>query len=104
MQRREKVEESKKKAMIYARELPIYPPDETLGVYYEEKWENFDAFLERGKGDADLLLVACPEILGDDYLELLVNLSKVAKAGLKLMIAKPSHTIKIQSIVEVDPQ
>ncbi|KKL15666.1 hypothetical protein LCGC14_2503290 [marine sediment metagenome] len=97
------MEESKKKALIYARELPIYPPEETLGLYYEEKWENFDQLLARGTSDDDMLLVTCPEILGDDYLELLVNLSKVAKAGLKLVIANPSHTIKIQSILEMDP-
>ena len=91
---------SKKKALIYARELPIYPPDETLGIYYEEKWAHFDELLARSTSDANLLLVTRPEILGDDYLELLVNLSKVAKAGLKLIIAEPSHTIKIQSIIK----
>lgn len=84
----------RKKAAIYARELPIYPGDEVLGIYSETKWANFISLLSKCKDDADLLLVACPEILGDDYLELVVNLSKIAEAGLALHIAAPSHTIK----------
>ena len=93
--------EKKKKAAIYARELPIYPGDEVLGAYYEEKWRNFDELLNRCKGDADMLFVACPEVLGDDYLELLVNLSKIAKAGLGLAIANPAKTIKVKEILDL---
>jgi len=91
----------KKKAAIYVRELPIYPPDEILGIYYEEKWAGLDELLERCKGDAELLAVPCPEILGDDYMEVLVNLSKIAKAGLHLAIVKPSHTIKIRDVLHL---
>lgn len=92
----------KKKAAIYARELPIYPGDEVLGVYYEEKWQNFDELLNQCKGHASMLIVACPEILGDDYLELLVNLSKIAKAGLGLGVAGPAKTIKVQEVLDLD--
>ena len=93
-------EEKRKKAAIYARELPIYPGEEILGIYYEEKWANFDALLNRCQGDAEILCVACPEILGDDYLELLVNLSKIAKAGLALRVAEPAGTIKVKEILD----
>lgn len=85
----------KKKAAIYARDLPIYPGNEVLGIYYKDKWQNFDELLKRCQVDTDMILVACPEILGDDYLELLVNLSKIAAAGLKIVIAKPSPSIKV---------
>ena len=93
--------EKNKKGAIYARELPIYPGDEMLGIYYEEKWQNFDELLNRCKGDANTLIVACPEILGDDYLELLVNLSKIAEAGLALMITGRARTIKVQAILDL---
>jgi len=93
--------EKKKKALIYARELPIYPGDEVLGVYYEEKWHSFDELLNRSEGDAETIYVMCPEVLGDDYLELLVNLSKIAKAGLALMIADPAKTIKVKEILDL---
>mgnify|MGYP001579650499 CR=1 FL=1 len=89
----------KKKAAIYARDLPIYSGDEVLGVYYEEKWRNFDDLLNRG--DLDALYVTCPETLGDDYLELLVNLSKLAKAGVALRIGGPAKTIKTKEILDL---
>lgn len=94
-------QEERKKAAIYARELPIYPGDETLGLYYEEKWANFDLLLNGCQRDVSTLLVACPEILGDDYLELLVNLSKIAKAGLALRIVEPARTIKVKEILDI---
>jgi hypothetical protein len=93
--------DERKKAAIFIRELPIYPPDEILGIYYEEKWCNFTDLLNRCKGDADTLYVPCPETLGDDYLELLVNLSKVAEAGLKLLIAGPAKSIKVRSCLDL---
>jgi len=82
----------KKKAAIYARDLPIYPENEVLGIYYEEKWHGLIDLLSRG--DVETLYVACPEVLGDNYLELLVNLSKIAEAGVKLRVGKPAKTIR----------
>jgi hypothetical protein len=82
----------REKAAIYARDLPIYPENEVLGVYYEDKWSRLIGLLDRG--DVDTLYVGCPEVLGDDYLELLVNLSKIAAAGVKLRIGRPSRTIR----------
>lgn len=89
----------KKRAALYARELPLYKPDEVLGIYYEEKWRNFTDLINRCKGDTDVLMVTCPEILGDDYLELIVNLSKIAEAGMKVWIGFPSKTIKAISSI-----
>jgi len=92
----------KKKGAVYIRSLPIYPGEEVLGVYYEEKWEEFDELLAKCKGDVEVLLVPCPEMLGDDYLELLVNLSKIASAGLSVMIADPAKTIKVKEILNLE--
>lgn len=92
--------EKEKKAAIYARELPVYPGDEVLGIYYEEKFHSFDELLGRCKDDTDMICVASPEVLGDDYLELLVNLSKIAKAGLALKVALPSKTVKVKEILD----
>lgn len=89
----------KNKAAIYGRDLPIYPGNEVLGVYHEAKWRNFDDLLNRG--DLDIIYVTCPETLGDDYLELLVNLSKLAKAGVALKIGGPAKTIKTTGILNV---
>ena len=89
----------KKEAAIYGRDLPLYPGDEVLGVYHEEKWRNLDELLNRG--DLDALYVTCPETLGDDYLELLVNLSKIARAGLALRIGGPAKTIKTKEILNL---
>ncbi len=91
------------KVVNYARELPIYPGDEVLGIYYEEKWASFDNLLEQSKGDVDvdMIIVASPEVLGDDYLELLVNLSKLAKADLGLIIAGNARTIKVKDILDL---
>lgn len=91
----------KPKAAVFVREVPLYPPEEVLGLYYCEKWAKFDELLERCKGEVDILIVAFPEVLGDDYLELLVNLSKVAKAGLRLSIAKPARSIQVKEIMHL---
>jgi len=95
-------EGGQKKAAIYIRELPPYPGDEVLGIYYEEKWAGFDDLLKCCQGDADTLVVASPEILGDDYLELLVNLSKIAEAGLTLTVTGRAKTIEVKAILDVD--
>ena len=83
-----------KRAAIYARELPLYPPGEKF-LYSEEKWHNLDILLTTLKKDEiTTIFVPFPETLGDSYAELLVNLSKVAQAGLYLHIAEPAPTIK----------
>ena len=83
-----------RKAAIYVREVPLYPEYEVLGTYDEEKWGGFDELLRKSSGDVDFLIVAKPEVLGDTYVELLVNLSKIAKAGLRLAIAEPAYSIR----------
>ena len=72
-----------------------------LGIYCADKWASFDKFLEQCKSDVNMIVVAFPEVLGDDYLELLVNLSKLAKAGLGLMIAAPAKTIRVSDILDI---
>lgn len=83
-----------KRGAIYVRELPLYPPGEKF-LYSEEKWHTLDTLLTAVKKDeVTTIFVPFPETLGDTYAELLVNLSKVAQAGLYLRIAEPAHTIK----------
>lgn len=88
-------DEEKRKGAIFARELPSYTPEEVLGLYYYDKWESFDQFLTKCKKEnVEALSIAFPEVLGDDYIELLVNLSKIAEANLSLLIAGKSPTTK----------
>ena len=55
--------------------------------YDPGKWRQLDSSLE---GDFDVLVVAYPEVLGDSYDELMINLSKIVNSGKELAIAKPS--------------
>jgi hypothetical protein len=68
----------KMKAAGYARDL-----DATRDLPYGEKFADFFRLCDQGKqGDFQIVLVAFPEILGDNYEELVSNLWRCAKAGL----------------------
>ena len=79
------------KAAVYTREVGLQPPGRL--EYDPEKWEQFDKFVEETT-EAEILIVAFPEALGDTYDELIINLGKVASSGKLLAIAKPSPSIK----------
>ncbi len=56
----------KKKAVLYAREVPEPEPDPERFIYILDKWDG----LEKALGaDADVLFVSFPEVLGDTYTE-----------------------------------
>ncbi len=78
--------DSNLKAAAYTRDM-----DATVGQPHEQK---FDGFLrlcdEAANGDFQIVVVAFPDILGDDYDELIRNLARAAEAGLLVAIAKPS--------------
>ena len=77
----------KKKAVLYAREVPEPAPDPERFVYLLDKWDG----LEKALGaDADVLVVAFPEVLGDTYTELVINLGRIAASGKSLGITKAS--------------
>ena len=66
----------KKKVVAFTREVPkaedLYP--EKRNVYIASRWWRLQKALDF---EADYVVVAFPEVLGDDYLELVVNLGKI---------------------------
>ena len=58
---------------------------------YEQKFAGFHELCEEAAtGAFDLVIVAFPEVLGDNYTELVSNLSRAAAAGLLIAIAEVS--------------
>ena len=76
--------EKKLKAAAYYRDL-----DATRFLPYEEKFSGLLRMLaEAKKGEFEIVIVARPEILGDDYEELVANLRLCAQAGLLVAFAE----------------
>jgi len=62
--------------------------------YDEEKFANFNKGLADSKANKlDTIVVYDPTVLGDDYYELVENLSRIAEAGLKIGIVKRAPPI-----------
>lgn len=55
-----------------------------MGSYDESKFQEFNKML---KSDADIVVVAYPEVLGDNYEELVENLKRLGDSG------KPLHIV-----------
>ena len=53
------------------------------------------------QAEADVIAVAFPEVLGDHYSELIINLGKLASSGKALMISKPSPFMVQQRKVDL---
>src|SRR5579884_1393538 len=71
------------KAAQYTRDI-----HETRHQPYGQKFAGFHTLCEEAAtGAFDLVIVAFPEVLGDNYEELVSNLSRAAAAGLLLAIA-----------------
>jgi hypothetical protein len=81
----------RKKAAVYARKIPEGLP-EVRDIYLEDKWRGLDERL--GHPDIEAIYVMYPDVLGDSHVELLVNLSKIAKRGIMLTMVKPSPFLK----------
>ena len=81
----------KKKAAIYVREIPK-GLSEVRDVYFEDKWRGLDERLSYPEIEA--LYVMYPDVLGDSHVELLVNLSKIARKGMMLRMIEPSPFLK----------
>lgn len=57
---------------------------------YERKFATFIALCAKAKADhVDVVVVAAPWVIGDDYEEVMESLSRLAEANLALAIAKP---------------
>lgn len=80
-----------KKGVIYTREIPEGLP-EVRDVYFEDKWGGLDERLSEPEIAA--IYVMYPDVLGDSHVELLVNLSKIARRGIMLRIIEPSPFLK----------
>lgn len=71
-------------AASYARDL-----DATRDLPYAEKFDGFFRLCEQAKsGEFQIVVTAFPEILGDNYEELVSNLWRCAKAGLFVAFAR----------------
>jgi len=74
-------ENSKGKRMTLTRKMPDN---------YERKFADFIAMCAKAKADhADVVLVAYPGAIGDNYEEMMESLSRLAEAELTLSIGKP---------------
>ena len=54
------------------------------------------------ESDAEVVAVAFPEVLGDHFTELVINLSKIAESGKRLQMMGPSPFLRMQELVERD--
>ena len=59
-------------------------------------------FDEALQAEADVFAVAIPEVLGDHYAELIINLGKLADSDKALMISKSSPFMVQQRQVDLD--
>ena len=70
----------KLRAVSYARDFSVT----------SDKFVKFDQMVQNAwKDQAEAVIVASPQVLGDSYDELLVNLNKLALANLLLAIVPP---------------
>jgi len=57
---------------------------------YEEKFASFIRMCEEAKSSGtDVVVIAHPHAIGDDYEEVIESLSRLAEADLQLAIAEP---------------
>ena len=76
---------------LYAREPELKEPDPEPLMYMLDKWEKYEEALESG---ADVVAIAFPEVLGDTYSELIINLGKLAEHDKALVVVGPSKFYK----------
>lgn len=60
---------------------------------HKEKYAEFFEMLEnvRRRRETDTIMIHHPEVLGDNYKEIVLNLNLISEAGLKLMILPPNR-------------
>lgn len=67
--------------------------DTFLAMAYDpSKFAELDRLIENCRKDKiEILVIHHPQVLGDDYIELVTNLDKLAAAGLALKIVSPAE-------------
>ena len=74
------------RAAQYTRDI-----DDTRQQPYEQKFASFHKLCEEAAtGGFEMVIVAFPEVLGDNYEELVSNLSRAAAVGLLIAVADVS--------------
>ena len=68
----------KSRAVLYVREVKTPESDPEPFLYLQGKWDGFDDALD---SDANVIVVAFLEVLGDNYTELIINLGKLAASA-----------------------
>ena len=64
---------------------------------YEAKFKDFIEMCARAKAEGiDVVIVHHPEVLGDNYSEIVESLNRLSTAGLKLLIVPPDERSKPQ--------
>lgn len=74
----------KEKAVIFTREYKKRPDAQMKSEL--PKWKTFFDMIEQSKGKVEYVIVAAPEVLGDTYEEIVVNLAAIYNAELKVII------------------
>lgn len=78
-------------AISYVRDFA-----KTKGLIYEQKFATlFTICDDAASGRFEAVIVAYPETLGDNYEELMMSLSLLAKAGLLVIVASESPAVSI---------
>ncbi len=93
------MEESAMKVALYAREVAPTEPDPEPSLYLIDTWDGLEKALE---SDAEVVAVAFPEVPGDHFSELVVDLGKIAESGKRLQIVGLSPFLRMQKVVERD--
>jgi hypothetical protein len=70
-----------------------YVRDMTLQT---NKFVELDRMVREAKGKVEAVLIMAPEVLGDNYDELVDNLNELAAADLKLIIVSPTERTRKQ--------
>ena len=91
--------ESEITVALYAREVAPTEPDPEPSLYLIDKWDELEKALE---SDVEVVAVAFPEVLGDHFTELVVNLGKIAESGKRLQIMGSSPFLTMQELAERD--
>jgi hypothetical protein len=80
------------KAVTYARDFK-----KTENLPYEQKFVTLYTLCEdAASGEFDAVIISYPEVLGDDYEEMMISLSLLANAGLLVVMTSASPGASIE--------
>ncbi len=80
------------KAVTYVRDFK-----KTENLPYEQKFATLYTLCEdAASGEFDAVIISYPEVLGDDYEEMMISLSLLANAGLLVVMTSASPGASIE--------